>query len=210
MYYCNQYLHALGRRIVQATVILCVTLLLPLPLKAEAASNDVQTNQSPDFTRTTENYLIPDVVMTGKGGKKISFLKALDDGRPVILNFIFVSCSSICPMLSHEFAMVQTKLGKNKQKVHLISVSIDPENDTPAKLAEYGKKFKAGPDWDYYTGTLEASIAIQKAFHYFRGDKMNHSSAIFMRAAPGKPWVRLEGFASSDAVINEIQSLTKN
>jgi len=51
-------------------------------------------------------------------------------------------------MLSHVFSKVQDKLAD----MHLVSISIDPENDTPAKLREYGKKFAASAHWDYYTG----------------------------------------------------------
>jgi protein SCO1/2 len=150
---------------------------------------------------------VPDVAVVRQDGKKLSFIKELDDGRPVILNFIFASCSAICPMLTHVFSKAQTQLEKVSRKFHLISISIDPENDTPAKLTEYAKKFGAGANWNYYTGTLETSIAIQKAFNAYRGDKMNHSSVIFMRAEPGKPWLRLEGFVSPDVVISEYNNM---
>ena len=153
--------------------------------------------------------IMPDVAVVRQDGKKLSFIKELDDGRPVILNFIFASCSAICPMLTHVFSKVQTKLEKDSKKFHLISISIDPENDTPTKLTEYAKRFEAGPHWDYYTGTRETSIAIQKAFNAYRGDKMNHASVIFMRAAPGKPWLRLEGFVSPDAVIREYDNMVQ-
>jgi protein SCO1/2 len=91
-----------------------------------------------------------------------------------------------------------------------VSISIDPENDTPAVLIDYGKKFAAGVHWDFYTGTAESSLAIQKAFDAYRGDKMNHSSVIFMRAAPDKSWLRLEGFGSPDAVVREYHEMTKH
>ena len=90
-----------------------------------------------------------------------------------------------------------------------MSISIDPENDTSKTLIEYAKKFGAGPNWDHYTGTLEASIAIQKAFDTYRGDKMNHISVILIRTAPGKPWLRLEGFVSPDAVIREYRNMNQ-
>lgn len=196
-----------GRLIRLALVLLAVFSLCSL-VQAEDAKSDEPNNSGPEFIKSVANYQLPDVFVIGKDGKKSSFIKELDDGRPVLLNFIFVSCSSICPMLSHVFSTVQTKLGDNKQNVHLVSISIDPENDTPAKLAEYGKKFNAGPNWDYYTGSQADSVAIQKAFNYFRGDKMNHSSVVFLRGAPGKDWIRLDGFVSSDAIINELQSLS--
>jgi protein SCO1/2 len=163
--------------------------------------------QPSPVARSEVNYQIPDVTAVREDGKKVSFLKELDDGRPVMVNFIYASCSAICPVLSHVFAKVQTKLGADAKKVHMVSVSIDPENDTPAKLVEYAKKFKAGRQWNHYTGTLEASIAIQKAFDAYRGDKMNHTPLTLIRGAPGKPWVRLDGFASPDGVIKELNSV---
>lgn len=170
-------------------------LFVSQPLKA--------AESSPDFSRSTVNYELPDVEVIRQDGKKLSFSKELNDGRPVILTFIFASCSAICPMLSHVLSKAQTKLNN----VHFASISIDPENDTPAKLIEYSKKFGAGAHWDFYTGTVESSLAIQKAFDAYRGDKMNHTSVIFMRLAPNKPWLRLEGFASPDAVIREYRAM---
>ncbi len=190
MNYCNQY-----QRVVITSIIFLATVFAPLPLMAEEST--------PEFTRSVVNYDLPDIAVIRQDGKKLSFIKELDDGRPVILNFIFASCSAICPMLTHVFSKAQDKL----DNVHLVSISIDPENDTPTKLTEYAKKFGAGSHWDYYTGTMETSTAIQKAFDAYRGDKMNHTSVIFMRVAPNKPWLRLEGFASPAAVIHEYNRL---
>jgi protein SCO1/2 len=163
--------------------------------------------EATEFTQSIGNYKVPDVSVVRQDGQKLSFIKELDDGRPIVMNFIFASCSAICPMLSHVFSKVQDKLGKSGQKYHLVSISIDPENDTPAKLTEYAHKFEAGSSWDFYTGTIETSIAIQKAFNVYRGDKMNHSSVILMRAEPGKSWLRLDGFMSPDEVIHEYVEL---
>ena len=52
------------------------------------------------------------------------------------------------------FEQLQEMLGEERNKVHMISISIDPEQDTPTRLREYAKKFGAGPAWQHYTGTL--------------------------------------------------------
>ncbi len=179
-------------------LIIVFALFAPFSLMAEEES-------TPTFTGNVGNYQLPDVSVIRQDGKKLSLRKELDDGRPVMLNFIFTSCSAICPMLSHVFSKVQDKL----PDAHLVSISIDPENDTPAKLLEYGKKYNAGTHWDFYTGTREAIITLQKAFKAYGGDKMNHASVIFMRPAPDKPWVRLDGFASPDTVIGEYNKMIK-
>ena len=207
MYYCNQYMSLISRWAVMAVIIFFAVYFSAQPLKAEELNSAEQKNDAPEFTRSFVSYDVPDVTVVRQDEKKLSFSKELDDGRPVVMNFIFASCSAICPMLSHVFSKVQTKLEENSQKVHLMSISIDPENDTPAKLNEYAKKFRAGADWNFYTGTREASIAIQKAFNAYRGDKMNHGSVILMRAEPGKPWLRVEGFLSPDAVVREYHNM---
>jgi protein SCO1 len=207
MYLPNQTMKLISRKAAMAVMIFFTVFFSASPAIAEKLSSVEQNNPAPDFTRSTVNYDIPNVEVIRKDEKKLPFINEIDDGRPVIMNFIFASCSAICPMLSHVFSQVQKKLGKDSQKVHLMSISIDPENDTPAKLSEYAIKFGAGQQWDYYTGSINSSVAIQKAFNVYRGDKMNHSSVILMRSAPGKPWLRLEGFISPDAVIREYHSL---
>jgi protein SCO1/2 len=103
---------------------------------------------------------------------------------------------------------LQEKLGNDRKRAHLVSISIDPEQDTPAVLREYAKRFEAGNGWRYYTGTAEASIATQRAFDVYRGDKMNHAPVTLLRAAPGKPWTRIEGFASADELLNKYREIT--
>ncbi len=99
---------------------------------------------------------------------------------------------------------LQRKLGTGRDRVHLVSISIDPEQDTPARLRDYAKKFGAGPEWQHYTGTLAASVASQRAFDVYRGDKMSHIPVTLVRPAAGNRWVRIEGFASADQLLAEL------
>src|SRR5206468_6579857 len=112
-------------------------------------------------SRTTVSYETPAVMLVREDGKSVSLPQELDDGRPVLLNFIFTTCSSICPLTSRTLEEFQHKLGPQAAKLHLMSISIDPEEDTPARLRAYARKFHAGPEWQYYTGTVAASLAAQ-------------------------------------------------
>ena len=160
----------------------------------------------PPVTRRTVNYAVPEVTLVRSDGAHVTFGHELDDGRPVLLDFIYTTCTTICPVMSQTFAEVQKRLGTDAAKVKMVSVSIDPEEDTPARLTEYAKRYQAGAQWSFYTGTTEASIVTQRAFDAYRGDKMNHSPVTFFRSAPGQPWVRLDGFATPDAVLGEIHT----
>ncbi len=158
-------------------------------------------------TRQTAEYVIPEISLVRDDGKTVSLPDELNDGRPVVLNFIYTTCTEICPLVSHTLAQLQDALGADRDRVHLVSISIDPEQDTPARLAIYSRKYNAGPEWQHYSGTLAASIAAQRAFDAYRGDKMNHTPVTFLRSAPGKPWVRIDGFATADELLRELHAM---
>lgn len=162
------------------------------------------------YTRVVAPYKTPDVKLVDANGKEISLHDALDGPGPVMLNFIFTTCTTICPVMSATFSQVQAKLGSNAGKVRMVSISIDPEHDTPSRLNEYAKRFEAGPQWSMLTGSIENSIAVQRAFDIYRGDKMNHEPVTFMRKGPDQPWVRINGFIAADDLLHEYDKLASS
>lgn len=157
--------------------------------------------------RSVREYAVPPVRLVREDGKVVSLPDEMNDGRPIVLNFIFTTCTSICPLMSSTFAQFEHRLGPDADKVHLMSISIDPEHDTPERLLAYARKFDAGPEWQHYTGTLDASVAAQRAFDVYRGGKMSHSLVTLMRAAPGKPWLRIEGWVTPDDLVHDYHEL---
>ena len=155
-------------------------------------------------TRQVEVRL-PAIKLVRADGKTVDLATELADPRPLLLIFIFTTCSAICPVMSQVFSEVQGRLGADSGKLRMVSISIDPEHDTPARLDEYAKRFQAGPQWRFYTGTAGASIAAQKAFGAYRGDKMSHEPVTFLRQAPGLAWVRIDGLASPDDLTRQLQ-----
>lgn len=158
-----------------------------------------------DVRRSVAEYAVPDVTMVRDDGTSVKLDAELNDGRPVVLNFVYTSCTTICPMSSQVFEQFQDELGSAREAVHLMSISIDPEQDTPVRLRAYAAKFHALKGWNHYSGTLAASLAVQQAFNAYRGDKMSHVPVTLVRAAPGKPWVRYDGFARADDLLAERQ-----
>lgn len=162
------------------------------------------------YKRTIVPYQTPDVKLVDANGKPVSLRSHLDGRDPVMLNFIFTTCTTICPVTSATFSTVQEKLGTGHGKVRLVSVSIDPEHDSPSRLNAYAKRFGAGTQWSMLTGSAEDSVAVQRAFGAYFGDKMNHRPVTFMRTGHGKPWLRIDGFASADDLLREYRELATN
>ncbi len=160
------------------------------------------------YQRSVESYAVPDVKLVDMNGAESSLLDDLSGRTPIMLNFIFTSCTAICPVMSATFRNVQDSLGKEIEKVRMVSISIDPENDTPARLKEYAEKYHAGPQWQMLTGRIQDSIAVQRAFGVYRGDKMSHTPVTFLRPrGANSQWVRLDGLVSAGDIIKEYRAL---
>lgn len=159
------------------------------------------------YQRSEHAYTMPDVKVVGMDGAETSLLAELSTDKPVMVNFIFTTCTTICPVMTGVLSQVQKELGPEAANVRMISFSIDPEYDTPERLREYAERFKAGPQWRFFTGDPQEIIAVQRAFENYRGNKMNHPPVTLLRRAEGEPWVRLDGIASAAEVTAEYHSL---
>jgi protein SCO1/2 len=155
------------------------------------------------YERSVHTYPVPDVVLVDADARSVRLRELLASDEPVMLNFIFTTCGTICPVMVRVFSDVPSRLGAAAKDLRMISISIDPENDTPAKLKYYAKNFGEGLRWRFLTGRLEDIKTVQRAFDTYRGDKMNHEPLTLIRHARAKPWVRIEGFANPDELARE-------
>ena len=189
------------------TSLVFVAFLVALPVVSAAHEKHAAHGAAArnGYVKSIARYEIPDARLVDVQGKEVSLRDSLSSRRPVMLNFVFTSCTTICPAMSATFAQVQDATAS--KDLELVSISIDPEHDTPSRLREYAAKFSAGPHWQFLTGSAESSIAVQRAFDVYRGDKMGHDPVTFIRAKPGEPWVRVEGFASASDLIREFGAI---
>jgi cytochrome oxidase Cu insertion factor (SCO1/SenC/PrrC family) len=154
------------------------------------------------YVRSVADHALPDVILVDMDGQRVPLPQVFGDG-PVLLQFIFTTCPTVCPILSSTLAGAQDRL----PNVRMVSITIDPEHDTPGRLREYARRFRSGPQWKFFTGSLDDVVAVQKAFGVYRSDKMQHEPSTFLRAAPG-PWVRLTGDVGADDLVAELRGLT--
>lgn len=178
-----------------------------VPPAADEHAHHHHIQDTVETRRSVLRYQVPDVELVRDDGRHVNLSAEMNDGRPVVLAFIYTSCTTVCPLTSQTLSAVQQKLGEARDRVHIMSISIDPEQDTPARLREYAKTFHAGPQWQHYTGTVAASERAQRAFDVYRGDKMDHAPAVLIRRAPGTQWIRIDGFATADQVLAELPSV---
>lgn len=161
------------------------------------------------YVKTLVQYTIPDVRLINQDGKTIALQQYLNTDKNVVLEFIFATCTTICPILSIGLTNLQKQLGDEMGGAQLVSISIDPEHDTPRVLKEYLKRYNAGPGWDFLTGNLEDIHRTMRAFDAYVSDKMGHRPLIFLHAPKAETWVRIDGLMGGRELKKEYLLLEK-
>jgi cytochrome oxidase Cu insertion factor (SCO1/SenC/PrrC family) len=166
----------------------------------------VRVEPDPDAARsTTERAMAPqpaigDIALVDDRGRPTTLRAAIGTDKAVFVNFIFTSCRTICPVMSAGFSTFHAQLGADADRVRLVSVTIDPETDTPPVLRAYAERLRAPRAWTFLTGTPEATEAAQRAFEAYRGDRNNHAPTTYFRRSAGSPWERIEGLPSAQTL----------
>lgn len=158
---------------------------------------------SKKYQKSVENYAVPDVVLVNQDGKKVELKRFLETDKPVILDFIYGTCTTICPVLSASFASMQYRLGPDAPKARLVSITIDPENDTPKVMKEYLKRYHGKPGWDFLTGSRPDIDRVMKAFNAYVPDKMSHYQLTLIRSPKDGRWTRIKELVSGFDLMDE-------
>ena len=154
------------------------------------------------------NLMIPDVVLVNQRGETVHFYSDLVKGRVVAINTIFTTCTTICPIMGANFARLQKVLGDaGKQDVSLISISVDPLVDTPARLDQWMHGFgEVGGRWTALTGPKPDVERLLKALQVFTSDKNDHSPVVLIGGDSAGDWVRASGLLPASRLAEFINA----
>src|SRR6185369_3062301 len=150
---------------------------------------------------------IPDIEVLDQNGRKIHFYTDLVKGQTVVINFIFTTCTTICPPLGATFARVQKELGdKVGRDVRLISISVDPATDTPERLKAWGAKFHAGDGWTFVTGDKPQVDELLRALGASSARREDHSPTVLIGNDTTGTWTRTYGLAQVSQLVQIINT----
>lgn len=147
---------------------------------------------------------IPETSVVDQDGHKLSFYSDLVKGHTVAINFIFTTCTTICPVLAANFRKVQQDLGEKEQGVRLISISVDPLTDTPDRLKHFASQYHAGPGWSLVTGDKGDIDALLGALGLPVRNKLEHTPTVLIGNDAAGYWQRVDGLASTAVVMRTI------
>ncbi len=186
------------RTVNRLTVILALSISLLMP--AGTASAGGIKRWGPEYFGNATVY--------DQTGKALHFYDDVIKGKIVVISFIFAKCSDLCPLTTARLAEVRHRLGDAVGRdVYFVSISIDPENDTPDKLKAYSEPFDIGTGWQFLTGSSEVIKDIRNKLGELSRKKSEHAATVLLGNDRTGEWGRDSAMSDPALLVMNIKSM---
>ncbi len=191
------------------TRVLLAALMLPAVF---AQSPEMHHHHEPSAavisSQPVAGLMIPDTELLDQNGQKVHFYSDLVKGKVVAINTIFTTCTTICPPMGINFSRLRKLLGDRAgREVNLISISVDPEVDTPDRLDKWSRQFgETGSGWTLLTGPKADVDTLLKALQVFSADKQEHAPVALIGGDSAGSWVRVSALMTPARLDEIIQA----
>jgi protein SCO1/2 len=151
---------------------------------------------------------VPDIEVVNQDGQHVRFNSQVVEGRIAIVTGFFTTCSSMCPITQEKLSQVAKLLGPRLGKdVVIVSVSVDAENDTPARMKEWAEKFHIGHGWTLLSGNRTEVDTLLKSLGLFVELRQRHQSALMIGSA-ATGWVRISSWTAPEKLARLAESMS--
>ena len=157
-----------------------------------------------------ERYF-PNVTLITHEGRKVRFYDDVVKDRAVTLNFMFATCNELCPRTTANLVRVQKLMGNRVGRdIFMYSISLKPQEDSPAALAEYVKAHHVGPGWKFLTGDRHDIEMLRRRLGFTDPDPArdrdltNHIGNVRYGNEPRQLWAACPSLADPDWIVEEI------
>ena len=141
---------------------------------------------------------VPDVELVNQSGERVRFNSDVIKGRVAVITSFLTNCSSFCPITQEKLAQLAKVLGgKMGRDVVFISVSVDPENDTPEQMKAWGEKFHIQKGWSLVSGKKEDMETLLKSLGLYVAIPQRHQSALII-GNQKSGWSRVSSWSTAE------------
>lgn len=153
---------------------------------------------------------LADIPLLNQHGQKVSIKDDVIGERIAIVSFAYTTCTTVCPVVSAIFSQVYNRLdGLMGKDVELVTITVDPNRDTPARLLAYSKKYEAGAGWSWLTGEKDNVTRTLALFGAYTVNFEDHPAMILVGDAKQNRWYRYYGFTSPDEIEGKVKELLR-
>lgn len=143
--------------------------------------------------KRVDDFPLSGFQLVDQDGRQVRLEGTFPQGTPVVLTFMYTTCTTVCPEVGAGLASLQAQLGEKAERVRLVSVSLDPDNDTPKAMKEYLGRFRARAGWDFYSGSAPELRRLRREFTQHVPGEGPIMPVFFLRSPRDGKWVRYAG-----------------
>ena len=163
---------------------------------------------SPENRQSSATVELLDTKLIDQNGNSVRFKTDVIGEHIVVMNFIYTTCTTQCPLNSQILSQVEKSLSQQEHEgVRLVSLSIEPGTDTPERLKDYAEKIGAGPGWTWLTGYRPEVNELLNALGVYTPDFKTHPSVVLVGDGKTGNWTRFYGTPGSDQLLAKVQEL---
>lgn len=204
-----------------AALMLCLaSLAAGLAVRADpeqtvAATSTAVTPASPQDSARREqasrSYFTDLPLVTGNG-EQVRFYSDVLKDRIVVINFVFTHCQDACPLMTQKLRTAREMLDEGmRSKVYFVSISIDPERDTPAQLKAFAEKHKVDDaNWVFLTGDRTNIEQIVKKLGQYTQDVEDHSTLVLAGNVRTQHWMKIPPMVPAWGIAEKLKLLVQD
>jgi len=202
------------------TPALAIALSLTLPATAAppqgggsaAAPGDRSGNAANDDRRDqAARQYFTDVELVDQQGRTHRLFSDLLDDKVVVIDTIFTTCTGVCPVLSKTMSKIQDRAGERLgEDVYLLSITVDPKNDTPEAMREYAEKWDAREGWYFLSGDPKnVQFALERLGQWV-DEPETHKGLFLMGNQRTGLWKKAFGLAPAQEILAIFDSVAED
>jgi cytochrome oxidase Cu insertion factor (SCO1/SenC/PrrC family) len=143
-------------------------------------------------------------------GDEVAFYSDVLRDKVVLINFIYTQCTDACPTQTARLAQVQSLLGDRVGRdVALVSISVDPEHDTPQVLREYATRFGAKEGWVFLTGSSTDVNDVLRRLGQLASSREEHTTLFIVGNVATGHWMKVHPDAAPSEIARLVRSLAQ-
>jgi cytochrome oxidase Cu insertion factor (SCO1/SenC/PrrC family) len=185
--------------------------LAPTLSLAEETAPAAPASDAAAAEQKARNYFT-DLEVIDQNGKHLRFYSDVLKDRVVLINFIFTNCQDACPLMTHKLNQVRSLMAESiKDEVWFLSISVDPERDTPEAMKAFAKK--QGVDesrWLFLTGPKENLDFIVKRLGQYTQEVEAHSTLMLAGNDRTRHWTRVMPMVPPNGVAEQLRALVED
>lgn len=184
------------------------------PLAALAFAREARAGKEGPLSPAREAIrarYFPNVVFTTHEGKRVRFFDDLIRDKIAVIGLMYAKCQGVCPDITANLVKVQKLLGDRVgRNIFFYSITVKPEEDSPAALRKYAEKFHVRPGWLFLTGKPDDVELLRRSLGYVDPnpevdkDKTRHSGMLRYGNEPLSLWASCQGSAHASWIAESI------